>query len=239
MQKLTAASYNIRHCFGLDGECRPDRIAEVINEINADIIGLQEVDSGVRYPGGLCQTDFLSKTTGLNAIASPTIRNSDGHYGNVILTRGEILNVRHHDLSFHKREPRGAIDIDLLINGQNIRVISAHLGLKAWERHAQVSRLLKMIEHEKRFMVLLGDFNEWRPMNRSVRKLNSRFGKSPALRTFPANMPLLKLDRIWVQPSDALISVERHVTEHSRIASDHLPIVASLTVPDFLVAQSA
>ena len=42
---LRIVTYNIHKCRGLDQRVRPDRIVEVLKEINADIIALQEVVS--------------------------------------------------------------------------------------------------------------------------------------------------------------------------------------------------
>ncbi|HSL91086.1 MAG TPA: hypothetical protein VK863_00435, partial [Candidatus Limnocylindrales bacterium] len=43
--RFRAVSYNIHRCVGMDGRKDPGRVAEVIRELGADIVGLQEVDS--------------------------------------------------------------------------------------------------------------------------------------------------------------------------------------------------
>jgi len=77
--------------------------------------------------------------------------------------------------------------------------------------------------------VLLGDFNEWLPGGRPLRALQGRFGRDPSPRTFPARRPVFALDRIWVQPRAALGKVRAHRTNLARAASDHLPVVATIT----------
>ncbi len=42
---LRVATYNIHQCVGRDGIENPRRIADVLGEINADIVALQEVTS--------------------------------------------------------------------------------------------------------------------------------------------------------------------------------------------------
>lgn len=223
---VKVATYNIHYCKGLDARNDPQRIARVLAEIQPDICGLQEVDSGVRHEGGICQADFLTKAVGMSAIAGPTIINEKSRYGNLILTRGMIRDVRRLDLSIDRREPRGALDVDIEISGRHIRVISVHLGLKAFERRQQFARLIDAIDSYEGPLLIMGDFNEWRPFSRTMYRWNTRLGITPKMRTFPSRWPLFPLDRVWVQPKGALVSVQRHITPLTRIASDHLPVVA-------------
>ena len=65
-------------------------------------------------------------------------------------------------------------------------------------------------------------------MGRPLRWLHRRFGKSAALRTYPATFPLFALDRVWVQPPEVLSSVRAVTTPLIRVASDHLPVVGEL-----------
>jgi endonuclease/exonuclease/phosphatase family metal-dependent hydrolase len=74
--------------------------------------------------------------------------------------------------------------------------------------------------------VLLGDLNEWFLWGRPLRWLQGIFGKTPAPLTFPSGFPLFALDRIWVRPPTALITLEAHTSALSRVASDHLPVKA-------------
>jgi endonuclease/exonuclease/phosphatase family metal-dependent hydrolase len=76
--------------------------------------------------------------------------------------------------------------------------------------------------------VLLGDINEWFLPGRPLRWLHARFGYGPPVRTFPAQFPLLSLDRIWAHPPAALSRVRAHSSREARRASDHLPVVAEL-----------
>ncbi len=228
--QIKVATYNIHHCSGLDARNEPSRIVKVLEEIGPDICGLQEVDSGIIHPGGFCQADFLAEASEMAGVMGPTIIDEGGRYGNLILTRGKIHDVRRLDLSIHRREPRGALDIDIELRGRHIRVISVHLGLRAGERRRQFAKLLKTIEAYDDTLLIMGDFNEWLPFSRSMARWNSRLGATPKLKTFPTRMPLLALDRVWVQPKAALVNVSRHVTPTSRIASDHLPLVATLNL---------
>ncbi len=227
--RVVVASYNIHRCVGNDGRRDPQRIADVLRELAADVVALQEVDS---WPGAgteSVQMEFLAHSAGLHAISGPTIERQDGHYGNVLLTRLPILEVRKLDLTVYRREPRGALDVELSAGGRKLRVIATHLGLMPSERRYQVQRILELVEEgDEEVTVLLGDINEWLILGRPLRWLHARFGRGGSGRSFPARFPFLSLDRVWVKPTSALVHFRVHTTASSRWASDHLPVVAQI-----------
>jgi endonuclease/exonuclease/phosphatase family metal-dependent hydrolase len=226
--RLTVASYNVHHCIGTDGRSDAGRIAEVVREIRAQVIGVQEVESGP-IPDHIAQLDEVARATGLTAVAGATLRRSRGDFGNALLTALPVLGVRRIDLSVPKREPRGLLDVDLEWNGDALRVLTTHFGLRAAERRVQVLAVLGHLHLERdQLTILLGDFNEWLPGGRPLRALEARFGHAGSPRTFPSWRPLLALDRVWVQPKDVLGEVRAHDSRLARAASDHLPIVATI-----------
>lgn len=231
-QVLRVGSYNIHRCVGGDGRCDPDRVAQVIREIDCDPLGLQEVDNSPGPTLTSMQLDYLARATGMTGVAGLRIIRHRGHYGNALLTRRRVLDVRRHDLSFSWREPRGALDVDLEIAGTVTRIIVTHLGLTPGERRHQMRRILSIVGdgHGTQPVVLLGDLNEWLPLGRPLRWLHALFGRPPAVRSFPAAVPLLALDRIWVRPRAALLSVSAHRSTAARLASDHLPVTAELVL---------
>jgi prepilin-type processing-associated H-X9-DG protein len=227
---FTIASYNIHRCVGLDGRCDPGRTVRVIQELGAKIIGLQEVDSFTESEA--CQLNRLASGTGLTIIPGPTIYREDGHYGNALLVDGHVTDIKHIDLSVPGREPRGAIDSHLNIDGLSVRVVVTHLGLNRRERRYQVRSLMHHITPKAGdLVILLGDINEWIPLGYPVRSLHRCLGKSPARRTFPSLSPLLPLDRIWVRPREAMAAISAHASPLAWIASDHLPLKAEISRP--------
>ncbi len=229
--RLTVASYNIHGCVGRDGRRDVERVARVIESLDADIIALQEVESRRPSPGQPLQMDVLGHLVGLEAISGPTIERADGHYGNALLTRFCPRAVRKLDLTFRRREPRGAIDVDFEVEGTPVRVIGTHLGLLPRERRHQVQRILEAVADQgEGLTVLLGDINEWLVAGRPLRWLHRRFGESHARRTYPAWLPVFALDRIWVHPKGALLRFEAKCTAEARAASDHLPVRAVLAL---------
>jgi endonuclease/exonuclease/phosphatase family metal-dependent hydrolase len=226
---LSVASYNVHGCVGRDRRRDPARIAGIIGEIGPDVIGLQEIYSRSGTSKAVHQLEYLADSTGLRGVHGPTLRKSRGHYGNGLLTSGNILAVRRIDLSVRGIEPRGALDVDVEIRGKVVRVIVTHLGLLGVERRYQVKRLLRHLsEGPARPTMLLGDLNEWFPRSRALRRLQAHLGKLQTPRTFPAAFPLFRLDRIWIQPQEALVHLGVHDTPAARVASDHLPIRASV-----------
>jgi endonuclease/exonuclease/phosphatase family metal-dependent hydrolase len=157
------------------------------------------------------------------------VERRNGHYGNVLLTSHKVLTVHKLDLSYPSREPRGAIDADLFIDGETVRVIVTHLGLLPAERRFQVRKLLAALSEQRtRTVILLSDFNEWLPVGRSLRWIHTHLGKTALVRTFPSRFPVFALDRIWVSPPAALTELCCVRTPLSRLASDHLPLRATI-----------
>jgi len=231
VRAVSLLSYNIHSCVGLDRRSDPNRIAGVIRKLNPDVAGLQEVTN--RYEGSeeADQLNFLAAATGLNEISGPTLIRPRGDYGNALLTRGEMKSVRRVVLSFRSREPRGALDVELDFDGSPLRVIVTHLGLRPSERRFQVRKLIELLDDSPvRPLVLMGDMNEWFPWGRPARWLHRYFGRLPLLRTYPTSFPLFALDQILVYPREALLGLEVIATPATRIASDHLPLLARIAV---------
>ena len=105
------------------------------------------------------QLDFISKELGFNAVPGMRLVKRKGEYGNAVMTRFPIAAIRRHDLSYSRREPRGAVDVELDVEGSKLRVIAAHLGLRRSERRFQWRRLMVAIAEASLEIptVVLGD----------------------------------------------------------------------------------
>lgn len=229
---LRVASYNVHGGRGADGRVDVARIARVVAELDCDTVGLQEVNSRAADGSEAPQLDRLAELTGMTAIPGLNIIHHDGHYGNALLTRRPVLKVQRHDLSYRRSEPRGALDVELAVDGEPVRVIVTHLGLRPAERRFQVKQMLHVLHDvpKHQAVVVLGDINEWLPLGRPLRWLHGILGHSPSERSFPVGCPLFALDRVWVRPRGSLLAFGVYRSASARSASDHYPVRAIVDV---------
>src|SRR2546423_8427935 len=140
--KLRVVTYNVHRCRGMDRRVRPPRIGEVLGEINADVIALQEVLS---IPDGRPEDDqarFIAEQLKLLHAVGGTRRLRGGIYGNVILSRWPILDTRNYDISVRGREQRGCLRADVEVGGHLLHVFNVHLGTAYLEPRHQGRRLI-------------------------------------------------------------------------------------------------
>jgi endonuclease/exonuclease/phosphatase family metal-dependent hydrolase len=220
--RLSVATYHVHGCADLA------RTTAVLRALDADVIALQELRW--RPWDALHVLDELAARLGYAPLAGPTLLRPDGHYGNALLTRLPVVEVKPVDLSVPGREPRGALAAVLQSPSGPLTMIATHLGLAPGERRRQMRRVLALVHKAAKPVVLLGDLNEWFLWGRPLRWLRRHFGRTPAPATFPARWPLFALDRIWVEPVRLLERIEVHRAPPAKEASDHLPLRATLAL---------
>jgi endonuclease/exonuclease/phosphatase family metal-dependent hydrolase len=221
---LRVATYNIHRGRGLDGQVSLRRIADVVREMDADVVGVQEIYEA--------QAEHLARDLGMQLVTGVTVHRADGAYGNAILTRLPLQGVATFDLSVRTREARGGIRVDLGFQEQVLHIFNVHLGLRRRERAAQVTWLVErhiLWDDRTGPRIVIGDLNEWFP-GRVGRALRREFTSLRRRLTHPAFMPLWALDRIYWDHAVRGESLRVHRTRLSRVASDHLPLVASLRI---------
>ncbi len=225
--EFRVASYNVHGCVGADGHYDPHRILAVIQELDADIIGLQEVVAGPT-PRTQHGVDLLDLAAGPYTVQHGPVRRMNGQdCGNALLIRGSIDAARIHDISVPNREARGLLTADVSIGETEARILVTHLGLRAAERQRQALELADIARSgPSRPTLLLGDFNEWRPWARTLSPIAALFENSVALPSFPTGFNLLPLDRIWSNTSGSLHQGSIHRSRNARTASDHYPVTA-------------
>ncbi len=226
MANLRIATYNIHSSIGGDRRADRDRVLTVLREIDADILGLQEV--GANANEELEQFNFFRDALGMEGVAGPTLRRNRSRHGNVILAKGKIRHAHLVDLSVPNMAPRGAIDSTIELGGHHVRVIVTHLGLLPHERQQQIARLAETLTlRSAAVTVVLGDFNIFGPERASLQRIGAP-AQLPKLRSFPARRPMMSLDRVWTIPNRHLRNLDVHRTRLSSVASDHLPLVAEI-----------
>jgi len=231
---LRVATYNVHKCRGLDQRVRPRRIAQVLRELDADIVALQEV-VGFGSPVYEDQTRYVAETLGYHPAFGENRRHNGGAYGNLLLSRFPIVRSQNYDITARGREPRGVLRADVrLPDGHVLHLFNAHLGTAYRERGEQARHLtsLRILSNSELSgtRIVLGDFNEWIP-GEATRLLSAHFGcarRSPSAhrRTYPCVLPLLRLDHIYFDDSLKLHRLALHRSRKALVASDHLPVVA-------------
>jgi endonuclease/exonuclease/phosphatase family metal-dependent hydrolase len=231
---LRIATYNVHACVGRDGRHDPDRVAAVIQELNADVVALQEFS----YPASVALETrapvVLTMSDPYECALGPTRQRSRRAatecFGNALLTRHQLVEVHRIDLSMKRREPRGALAATIDVGGSVLHVLATHLGLRIRERRFQVHQIVEYLDSVggDTSIVVLGDFNDWLPGRSAAHVLDRRLGRLPRVATFPIPWPVLELDRIWVHPARALRRIFVHASPLARLASDHFPVVADI-----------
>ena len=229
--ELTFASYNIHKAVGVDGRFDPDRIIRVLRELHADVIALQECDRRFGERESVLPKALLDDTPWRAADIARRPR-SLGWHGNALLVRRDIAIEETEALHLPTLEPRGAVRADLLFEGRRLRVLGMHLDLSGLRRGDQVRAVLRHCEErdDKCPTVLLGDFNQWGAGRRALRELRADWQVLETGKSFPSRQPLASLDRIVTSPEWSCCEARAHHSAIAASASDHLPVVARLTL---------
>jgi endonuclease/exonuclease/phosphatase family metal-dependent hydrolase len=235
------ATYNTHKARGFDLRIVPERIVEVVLELGADILCLQEVINAPGVQANLNQAQEIERALpGYHSAFGVTRHYRGGTYGNLTLSRFPIVSRRLHDLSRPRREPRGVFQTEIeLAAGAPIHVFNVHLGTGHMERRFQARKLLNAEVLSQPGLrgprLVLGDFNEW-THGLTTRLLRSQFqGLGPRdadrfPRTFPGLLPLLSLDHCYYEPPLRLVDTKLWRSRKAIFASDHLPLIADFSI---------
>ena len=232
--RLTITTWNVQKCIGMDLRRNPGRILDVLSDIGPDIAVLQEIDKRLP-PRPTALPRAMATAAGWTVLdASPLGPGgpSLGWHGNTMLVRPEITVLALDRIDLPGLEPRGAIRADLDTPLGPLRVIGTHLGLRRRDRMRQLATIArKLAPSDGTPTVLAGDINEWGSISVLQPALpDLRFLDSPP--TFPAPRALGRLDRFALSPTLAAAAPPHaHTAQPARIASDHLPLVFTLTRP--------
>lgn len=239
MNVLRVATYNIHKCQGMDGRVKPERIARVLAELNADVIALQEVLSIPEHRAESNQARFLAESLGWHYVQAETRKLHGGIYGNVLLSRFPIHEHRSVDITHLGKEERSVLRGDLDVNGRSLHVFNLHLGTNFFERRHQARALMEHAVLRASDLtgerIVLGDFNEWtrgmvtRMLTQELRRIDLEVPMFRR-RTYPALLPLLHLDYVYYEHSLRARDAFFHTSRLALVASDHLPLVADFVL---------
>lgn len=243
---LKVLSYNIHKGFDM-GNRRfvLERIRSAIQEVHADLVFLQEVVGAHtihrrRVPSWpeKTQFEFLADSVwpffayGKNAVYKA------GHHGNALLSKYPLLQCENLNISTNRLEQRGMLHCVLDVPGYTraLHTITLHLNLLKSGRLLQIDNLCERIETcvpKSAPLIICGDFNDWREDISKIleRRLNVVEAHQDIhdqhAKTFPAIMPFLKLDRIYLRGMQAL-NAKALTGQPWRTLSDHTAIYAEL-----------
>ena len=225
---------------GLDRRVRPKRIAEVLKQIDPDIIALQEVTGMDEASGERNHLQAIAEELAFDFRTGENRRLRGAAYGNAVLTHLPIVSQHNHDITWRKSEPRGCLHVTLALEDKkqtaprSLQIYNTHLGTGFFERRYQAGRLLNVLgdhSHASSARIILGDFNEW-TRGLASHLLSDRFHTAEPqqrlgrARTYPGVMPLLHLDHIYYDSPLELLNIQLHRSRLALVASDHLPLVA-------------
>ena len=228
MIRFRVATYNVHKCKGVDWRVSPQRIADVICEIKADIIAVQELVYS--------QAEAISHRLELPFTFGLARHHENEPYGNAVFTRFPISSSESYDLTVRVREPRQCMRVSVaLTNAHPLHFFAVHLGTSFLERRAQARRFLseEILEDSavKGARIVAGDFNEW--TRGLATQLLSRHLQSADImmhlkrrRTYPGVLPFMHLDHIYYDRGFYLQQMHLHRTRLALLASDHLPLIA-------------
>ena len=230
--KLTFASYNIHKAVGVDRRRDPERIIAVLREVDADIIALQEADLRLGDRASVLPKALLDDTPWRVVPVAKRPR-SIGWHGNAILVRRDMAIESGEALDLPTIEPRGAACAVVQHQGARVRIIGTHLDLSGLRRRAQVRALLKFVSECEGDCptVIAGDFNQWGRSTGAMREFGDWWTLITPGASFPSRKPIARLDRLVASAAFSVIASGAHHTALSAIASDHLPVTATLELP--------
>jgi endonuclease/exonuclease/phosphatase family metal-dependent hydrolase len=240
----------MRKAIGLDRRRDPKRVLDVLHEIDADVVALQEADKrfggrGSAVPHELIDSHSHYKPVHLGVrhkrVFEKARKHTDrllridtrniGWHGNAILVKPHIGVIDCAAVELPTLEPRGAVIAELLIGDQPLRVVGMHLDLSGLWRRRQIRAILHEIARRPQTMptVLMGDTNEWRTIAGCLNDLEPEFHIAPTGPSFHARHPVAALDRIIVHKDLSIEAAGVHMSAAARRASDHLPIWARIS----------
>jgi endonuclease/exonuclease/phosphatase family metal-dependent hydrolase len=226
-------TYNIHHGEGADGRIDLERIAAVIKQAQADIVGIQEVDKGVGRTQRRDLPAELAALTGLTCLFANNFHYQGGEYGNAVLTRFPVVKwTNTHLQMLHTNEQRGVMQVLLNVGGRELLFMATHVDYRRddAERLRNVAEFKQIIGKYGRLpIVFCGDFND-QPDSRTYRAMSEQFddvwaviGRGDGF-TITSQRPSKRIDYIWVLRSSPLTPLKAWVPSSG--ASDHLPVVA-------------
>jgi endonuclease/exonuclease/phosphatase family metal-dependent hydrolase len=232
-------TYNVHRCVGNDRRLDVARVAAVLAELNPDIVALQELDVGRARTNYVDQAHEIAERLEMACHFHAALQVAEERYGDAILTCYPERVVKKGPLPGHPRiaalEPRGALWVEVEVEGRTVQIINTHLGLVPREQQVQAAYLASpaWLDHKDCSWpcILLGDFNAtatsvvYRTLSAKLQPARRLARRKNPSSTFPSPLPVLRIDHLFVSPGIVVQDVFAPFDPLTRIASDHLPLV--------------
>lgn len=227
---IRVASYNMRKAIGTDRRRRPERTIEVLNELGADVIALQEADRRFGSRASAIPFHLLEEHSDYLPVVFDARPGSIGFHGNALLVKRGVELLGRDLVHLPSLEPRGAVLADVVVKGVPLRVVGMHLDLSGLWRRRQAHAILAHLDASpgSPATVMMGDLNEWSARGGCLRDFGTHHRFADCGRSFHARRPIAQLDRIMFTPDLEAVASGAHHSPTARKASDHLPIWADL-----------
>jgi len=251
--RIRVMTYNVHGCRGTDGVFSSHRIARVIARERPDVVCLQELDQVRTRSGGIDQAREIAERLQSEYHFHAVSEMDDGLFGNAVLSLLPIRLLRKAALPGYERLRdvlglwhRGAIAVALSVGSEEVIIVNTHLSVFPREQRLQAQSLLNdgwLGDDPNRPVLLAGDFNAG-PRSQTMKILaetlhNSVPDATARLhKTWTAQLPIRRIDHILHSGSVHTAQIYVPRTNLSRIASDHLPLVADI-VCEFSEQRSA
>jgi endonuclease/exonuclease/phosphatase family metal-dependent hydrolase len=221
----------MRKAIGTDRRRVPERTLEVLRELDADVVALQEADRRFGTRASAIPLHMIEEHSDYKPVAFGARDASLGWHGNALLVRSNVEVLRKERLQLPSLEPRGAVMADICLDGEALRVVGMHLDLSGLWRRRQAHYILHHLDTRETAMpaVLMGDLNEWSARGGCLRDFaHHHLAFAHCGRSFHTRRPVVQLDRIMVTPGLGIDDCGVHRSATARKASDHYPVWAKL-----------
>jgi len=242
---LRVMTYNVHSCIGMDGEISTRRIARIIAQYDPDVVALQELDVGRGRTQEVDQAHEIARELEMEFHFHPALQIEEELYGDAVLSRYPIRLIRSGALSGPPNRPdletRGALWVEIDVDGHKAQIINTHLGVRPVEQRFQIETLMgsKWLSHPECHgpVILCGDFNA-NPSHKTCRRITQMLNDAQdkldnhvPQRTWFGRFPVGRIDHIFVAKEIQVQACLVPRTTLTRIGSDHLPLIVDVVIP--------
>ena len=221
-------SYNIHNAVGMDNKLNFDRIAQVINDMEVEVIAIQELDSATQRSNGLVVLDELAKRTNMVGSYNASIEFSGGKYGNGILTKEQPLNKE--AIALPGREEQRSL---LIVEMEEYVFCCTHLSLTEEDRMESMKLIQQHTDkYKEKPVILAGDLNAL-PSSDEIQYLSNHWImlSDSTMGTFPSDNPDRVIDYIFLKNNSRFTpTVKNAQVVNEPVASDHRPLWVEVNI---------